>query len=225
LAAPVTSRALWLALLAAGGAHAWPADLYVDLEAGAEKFHRLAAVGWVEVEDPSVATAEIMESGELLLTGKVPGRTLLLLYAEGKIAVWRLRVAVKGARPRAEPEGAALAAARAACPGLKVDGPSLSVVVKDDRCRVALLALFKTDAFSARDLELTFEVPPLQAQLSAIQAGLGVDARYVGAGLVLSGKLPQGDHRRALWSVFQRSVGRVALEDRVEISSEQDGGS
>lgn len=225
MTAPVLARALWLLLLAAGAAYAWPADVYVDLEVGAERFQRLSALDWVEVEDPSVATAEVLDSGELLLTGKAPGRTLLLLYAEGKVAVWRLRVAAKGAKPKVEPEGGSLAAARAACPDLKVDGSNLTATIKDERCRQALLALFKTDAFSARDLELTFEVAALQAQLSALQSGAPVEAQYAGAGLVLKGKLPEKLHRRVLWQVFQRSVGRVALEDRVELITGNDGGS
>lgn len=225
MTAPALARALWLLLLAAGAACAWPADVYVDLEAGAERFQRLSALDWVEVEDPSVATAEVLDSGELLLTGKSPGRTLLLLYAEGKVAVWRLRVAAKGAKPKVEPEGGALAAARTACPDLKVDGSNLTVTIKDERCRQALLALFKTDAFSARDLELTFEVAALQAQLSALQLGAQVEAQYAGAGLILKGKLPEKVYRRVLWQVFQRSVGRVALEDRVELITGNDGGS
>lgn len=226
--------AVSLALLAPA-AGAWPVDVYVDLEAGREKFQRLAALDWVEVEDPSVATAEIMESGELLLTGKAPGRTLLLLYAEGQLATWRLRVAPARGAIRPEPAGPRLAAARAACPGLETgdgaEGSRLAVTIKDERCRLALAELFRTEAFTARELSLTFEVPALQAQLSAIQAavasaaGRGVEARYVGAGLVLEGRLSRQEHRRALWQVFQRSVGRVALEDRVELTGEQDGGT
>ena len=99
---------------------AWPVDLVVPLEAGKERFHKLSAVDWVEVEDPSIATAEVLEgSNELLLTGVKPGRTLLLLYAEGKFAVWRLVVGAPGRPPEPEPAAEPLAAARKACPGLK----------------------------------------------------------------------------------------------------------
>ena len=44
-----------------------------------------------------------------------------------------------------------------------------------DRCR-ALLALFQTDAFAARDLDLTFDVPMLQAQLRDMARALDAAA-------------------------------------------------
>ncbi|WP_245767937.1 pilus assembly protein N-terminal domain-containing protein [Stigmatella erecta] len=181
---------------------------------------------WVEVEDPSIATAEVLAgSNELLLTGKRPGRTLLLLYAEGKFAVWQLSVSEPGARPAAgatSPE--LLATARKACPGLEAkEAPErfFTVTVKDAACRTALLPLFQSEAWLARELELTFELPVLQAQLAAMGPRLkelGLEARYSGAGLVLQGTASPGVHRRALWELFRQSVGRVALEDRVKVT-------
>ncbi len=200
-----------------GAAHAWPADVYVDLEQGREVFRRLAALEWVEVEDPSIATAEVLPSGELLLTGVKAGRTLLLLYAEGKFAVWRLRIAPKG--EQAKPAAGDANAVSKACPGAKL-GEGLVVTVSDAQCRTALLRFLEGDSFSARDLEITFELPALQSQLAAIQqrlegAGLGsLEVRYVGAGLVLEGELTKEAHRKALWILFRESVGRVPLDDR-----------
>ncbi|ADO69739.1 pilus assembly protein N-terminal domain-containing protein [Stigmatella aurantiaca] len=203
---------------------AWPVDMRFSLESGADRFHKLSAVDWVEVEDPSIATAEVLSgSNELLLTGKRPGSTLLLLYAEGKFAVWSLSVAEPGARPPAAPAPGLLATARKACPGLEVkEAPErlLLATVKDAPCRTALLALFQTETWLARELELTFELPVLQAQLAAMEPrlkALGLEARYSGAGLVLQGSVPPEAHRRALWELFRQSVGRVALEDRVKV--------
>lgn len=213
-------------LLLPAKALAWPVELVFSLESGKDRFHKLSAVDWVEVEDPSVASAEILPgSNELLVTGKRPGRTLLLLYAEGKFAVWRLSVSEPGARlsPEAAPEQ--LAAARKACPGLQVsEGAERSLIatVKDSACRKALLALFQTDAWVARELELTFELPALQEQLSAMMPGLkelGLEARYSGAGIVLQGTATPEAHRRALWELFRQSVGRVPLEDRVKLEA------
>ena len=204
---------------------AWPVDLEFSLESGTDRFHKLTAVEWVDVEDPSVATAEVLPgSSELLITGKRPGRTLMLLYAEGKMGVWRLSVTAPGAKatPDAAPEQ--LAAARKACPGLQVNEGterSLVVTVKDPACRKALLALFQTDAWLARELEITFELPMLQEQLSGITSALkelGLEARYSGAGIVLQGESTPEGHRRALWELFRQSVGSVPLEDRVKIN-------
>lgn len=206
--------------LCAGMAQAWPADVYVDLEQGREAFRRLAAIEWVEVEDPLIATAEVLPSGELLLTGNKPGRTLALLYAEGKFAVWRLRVGPKG--EKVVPENGDPTTLARACPGAKL-GETLVVSVRDETCRTTLAHFLERDAFSARDLEITFELQALQAQLAAMQkrleaAGLGaVRLRYLGAGLVIEGELTPAEHRRVLWVVFRESVGRVALDDQSRI--------
>jgi hypothetical protein len=230
MSAPVFSRAgLGGVLLAAllflpVSARAWPVDQAFFVESGADRFHKLTAVDWVDVEDPTVATVEVLPgSSELLMTGKRPGRTLLLLYAEGKFAVWRLTVTEPGARPVSEAAPELLAGARKACPGLQVtEGAERSLVatVKDTACRKALLALFQKDAWLARELELTFELPVLQEQLSALEpalAELGLEARYSGAGIVLQGTATPETHRRALWALFRQSVGRVPLEDRATV--------
>ncbi|NMO14812.1 hypothetical protein HPC49_00830 [Pyxidicoccus fallax] len=210
-----------LAFLVPALALAWPVDLAVSLEAGKERFHKLSVVDWVEVEDASVATAEVLPgSNELLLTGQSPGRTLLLLYAEGRFAVWRLNVGVPPEDPAPR-----LAAARKACPDLKAtEGAerALSATVKDAGCRSALMELLRTDAYVARELELTLDVAVLQEQLASMVSALqplGLEARYSGAGMVLSGSATPETHRRALWELFRRSVGRVPLEDRVEVKA------
>jgi hypothetical protein len=190
---------------------AWPVDMVHDVEPGKEKFVRVAAVEWVDVEDPAVATAEIMESGEVLLSGHKAGRTLVLLYAEGRFAVWRLRVGGK-------PVPGDLEGANKACPTLEKKA-ELVVTVSDERCAKALRGLFETDAVVARELDLTFEGKVLQAQLKSLQEGLprSVASKYVGAGLVLEGHATAAEHRKILWEVFRRSIGRVALEDRIEV--------
>lgn len=219
---------LALLLLVPTGARAWPVDLGVELERGTDRFQKLTAVEWVDVEDPAVATVEVLPgTHEMLLTGLKPGSTLVLLYAEGKFAVWRITVTAPGEKPTSalEPESAraSLAVAREACPGLEAREGSerlLRATVKDKACRVALLEVLKTDAFLARDLELTFELAVLQEQLSEVSAGLkdlGLEARYSGAGVVLQGSASPEAHRKALWELFRRSVGRVPLDDRVKV--------
>lgn len=198
---------------------AWPADMVHDVEPGKEKFVKLGAVEWAESEDASIATAEVMETSEVLITGLKPGRTLVLLYAEGRFAVWRIRVGGRPDEPPLEP-------AKKACPDLKhtpKDEPKLTVTVATEACGKALLQLFQGDAFTARDLELTFDGKVLQAQLKTIQAGLkkGVASKYVGAGLVLEGEVTKAEHRQILWMLFKKSVGRVALDDRLETKTPQ----
>jgi hypothetical protein len=229
---PTVSRtAVAWVLLWAASAQAWPVDLYLDLEAGAEKVHRLPGLSWVESEDEKIAEVEVLPTGdELLILGKAPGRTLVLIYAEGRIAVWRIRVAAKGEVAKPEDGAAAWVDAKKACPDLKLDpeqDPSVTVTVKDERCREALRGYFQTDAMLAKQTALVFELPALQAQLTAMNAGLAtqvkgkVEARYLGAGLQLKGKLSADEQRKALWEVFRRAVGRVALDDRIESLNEK----
>jgi hypothetical protein len=219
-------RALWLAaLLAPLSARAWPADVYLDVEKGGEKFQRLGAVDWLEVEDPSIAQVEwLSSSNELLVTGKAVGRTLVLLYAQGTAAVWRIRVREKGAPPQPVASPSALEAASKACPGMTMDAkePSSSVTVRNDACRQALLAFFQTDAVRASESGVSFELPALQAQLQAIQTALArvgekVTAKYSGAGLILEGASTPAGQRRLLWEVFRNTVGRMVLDDRLDI--------
>lgn len=206
-------------------ARAWPVDWVHDVPASGEKFIKLPRVDWVEVDDPAVAQAEWFESSnELLLVGLRPGRALVLLGSEGKVAAWRVRVGGKSLL-----DDAAYASAQKACPDLKptpLEDVKLTVTVKTEACRVALVALFQTDAFEARHLELTFEGTVLQTQLRLLQAAIDkvvkgkVAARYVGAGLVLDGgKVTQAQYRRILWEVLRNSLGRFALDSRVVVEA------
>ena len=216
---------LWglLGLLAPTEALCWPVDQALTLEPGKERFVKLTAVDWVEVADPSVVSAEALPgSGELLLTPGAQGAgvTDLLLYAEGRFAVWRIMVGpieLQNTEPL-------LAAATKACPGLKATQGverSLTVTVGTTACRKSLHDLLRTQAFLARELDVTFDVTQLQAQLEDFAAGMppGLSVRYSGAGLVLSGKTDRAGHRKALWELFRRAVGRVPLEDRTEVEA------
>ena len=214
--------ALWLAPVAAS---AWPVDWVHDVPAQGEKFLKLPRVDWVEVDDPATAEVDWFEkNNELALVGLKPGRALVLLGAEGKVAAWRARVGGKTLI-----DDAAYSAAQKACPDFKptpLEDVKLTVTVKTEACRVALLALFQTDAFEARHLELTFDGSVLQTQLRLVQAAIDkvvkgkVTARYVGAGLVLDGgKVTQAQYRRILWEILRNTLGRFALDSRLTVEA------
>jgi Flp pilus assembly secretin CpaC len=215
---------LFAALVAGGAAWAWPVDVAVSVKNGDVHFERPSAIAWAESADPSIATIEVLRSGEVLVSGKSPGQTVALLYAEGKMGVWRLTVTQEGTVAKAS--AVPLDAAKKACPGLKLGEKgteeALTVTLPDERCRAALLEVLKTDAFTSHELSLTFTVPALQGQLTALTRAIapiapGVKASYVGAGLVLEGKVTEAQHRKILWEAFRQSVGRVPLEDRLEV--------
>ncbi len=222
----MTIRALvGFGLLAPLAAHAWPVDWVHDVEPGKEKFVTLSRVDWAEVDDEKTAQVEwVAASNELVLSGLKEGRALVLLGGEGRVAAWRVRV---GRKPLTD--DALFTAAKKACPDLTatpLEDVKLTVTVKTDACRTALLTLFQTDAFEARHLEVTFDAAALQGQLRQVQAALDkaakgkVKARYVGAGLVLEGpKLSVAEHRAVLWAVLRNTIGRFALDDRIEVDS------
>lgn len=216
-------RWAWLPALLATQAGAWPVDVVQELEPGKEKFVHLSSLDWFEVEDPKVVTVEYLESGEILFTPLKPGRTLVLMYAEKKFAVWRLRV---GGKPQLD--NAALTATLKACPKLAHHPEAYDKLVGtigDEKCRASLLTLLSTDAFVAKELDLTFEQAVLQAQLKSLDAGLSaqkarIASRYEGASLILSGSTDPAGLRKALWEVFRRSASRVAMDDQIEVSAD-----
>lgn len=221
-----------LCLVLATAAQAWPVDWIHDVEPGKERFLKLGRLDWYEVEDPKVLDVVWQpESNELVLVGLKPGRTTVLLGAEGKVAAWRVRV---GTPPAVS--DATYAAAKKVCPDLRLtplEDVKVTVSVHDEACRLALLKYFETDAVEARSLNLAFDNPVLQAQLKSLEEGLRavtkgrVKARYVGAGLVLEGPVASAaEHRRVLWEVLKRTLGRFTLDDRLEEPEpEPDGGA
>ncbi len=216
-----------LLLLFSTPAFGWPVDVVHEVEVGKEKFVRLASLEWFEVEDPKMVTVEYLESAELLFTGLQPGQTLVLMYEGKRFAVWRVKAAGKS-----KPEGGELATALKACPKLAYHPQAydkLVGVVGDEKCRQAVLAVLSTDAFIGKELDLTFPIEVLQSQLRAINAGLAaqklkISARYEGASLVLIGKTDAVGHRKALWEVFRRSAGRVAMDDQIDLTGTADAG-
>lgn len=184
------------ALFTATAAHAWPVDVYVEARAGEEQFQKAAGAQWFELEKKGVADVEILPGDELLVTGKEPGETLLLLYGDGRMGVWKLFGCGDGKQvpsaklvaqtwnciPTRERGSVGTGGeaerklATAACPGLRLNPASpadkLVVNIRTEECRKALLQLFKTDAYHSREITLTFDIPVMQSQLRELQAAV-----------------------------------------------------
>ena len=227
------SRVVLVAMsVLASRAWAWPVDLIQPVDTFKDKFIKLNGLDWIDAEDSSIATAELLPGGELFLTGHRPGTTLLLLYHQGKAAVWRVDVV----DPKLSSAGALappVDAVPSACPTVhweEIDGErKITGSVPTESCRMALIKYFQKGSSRAKSLELTFEIAPLQSQLNAIEKALPpflrskVTFHYSGAGLVIDGQLRPDQHRRLLWEIFRQSVGRMALDDQtteVEVNNE-----
>lgn len=190
------------------------------MPAGGDRYVRLPKLDWLEVDTPQVLDAEWFgATNELLLVGLKPGRALMLLGAEGKVALWSVRVG----QPRTV-DPALLKAAASPCKTLQPTPQlelKLTVTVDSDACRRALLKLFQDDTFEARNIEVTFTQAQLQAQLKVLQeavvaAKLPVALRYVGAGLVVEGVVTAAQHRATLWLLVRHVVGRLVIDDQLQ---------
>lgn len=218
------------ALFTSTVALAWPVEKVIELEAGKDTIVRIGNAEWFDLDDPKVATAEALDSGdEMLLTGKAPGRALLMVYAEGKPIVYSLRVG----KADAKAAQAALQPALKACPKLAykpAEYEKLTGDVPDVKCRAALLEALKSDPVEAKEVALVFDATVLAAQLTEIKTALTaaknpLAVHYEGATLVLEGKGELPQLKRALWESFKHSACRIALDNRAEVSAPPDGGT
>ena len=224
---------LIVALALASTARALPVNRSLNLTVGEVKFLRVNFVEATEVEQPELCTAERMPSLEIVSTPKKPGTTLLYLYEEGRLEVYRLRIGTaKQPAPAAEaPTAAQWKAARANCPQVEeraVEGEKfLHLQVPDGLCRAAVLPLLATDAYAADHLRLVFGPEALQAQIADMQArlkaaGLGdIQLGYEAATLALKGKMDAATRHKLLRTIWPATVGRLDLDDKTE---DPDGG-
>lgn len=225
-----------LALAPVAGAEARPVSRIIDLVAGNEQFFR-ASVASVAVDSPEVCAAELLPSQELLLTPKKAGRVLLFLLDDDGLEVVRIRVRESGgAVPEVRATDEQLRAAAKACPGMKVEGSKdareLSATVPTAACRDALAAVFATDDFVARNIELMYTPDALKAQLDALRAaivsrGLGdkFSIAYSGLNVLIKGRGSPADKTELMKILFDGSVGRVLLDDHSETVAPADAGS
>jgi hypothetical protein len=285
-ASEVSYGLLLTALLVSPQVWAWPVERVVEVTGSDPVFLKLGTLGFAELEDSRVASAEVLPTGELMILGEAPGETVLLAYG-AEPTFLRVRVSGVSPPPQAEmrgslssgsasqaqsgesrtesaarsappqgktsrghasdpgrlagsqsqgkpssPEGtpdprAALVRTTQACPGLKVssDGTQkqLESRVESEACRLALRELFQSsDEFLSPALDLTFDVPTLQAQLKEVAAALAkvapkLEVSYLGTGAVLKGAATATEHRQALWALFHSAVGRISLNDQVDV--------
>jgi hypothetical protein len=210
-----------------------PPHAVIEVKPGETTFVRLYEVRVLSVQDPEVATAELLPSEELLISGKKAGTTDVVALAGGKLVGIRVHVRAPGTRLD-DQGGARLEAARKRCPTLRVAGEGqdeeLSVTPTPAACRTALIALFATDRFLTKQISIAFDPPALQAQLAELEpavkaAGVEAPLHYQGATLVLQGALTPAQAARLIVAVYSHAVGGVPLDDGALEINAPDGGS
>lgn len=205
-----------------------PAAANIAAAVGTEQFLKIAARE-VVIDNPSIATAELLPSKELLISTKAPGRALIYVVGEGVVNALRLRVHAPGDRPPARNATEdQKRAAKKSCPSYKEEpgprGPDLSVDVVPGTCRAALLSLFDADDLLTPHVEVLHTPESLREQLDAILSAirkLGLDksvtAAYLGITLRLRGKVTAAQRLSLLSLFYDHSVGKSLFEDELEI--------
>jgi Flp pilus assembly secretin CpaC len=228
-------RALFagLALLAPALAFASPPHAVVEVKPGDVTFQRLYDVRALASIDPSIATAELMPSQEVLITGKKPGTTEVVALVNGKVV--GLRVHVRAPGTLLPDEGAArLAAVEKACPQHRLLGEGadqqLGATPTAGACRAALFALFATDKFLVKQIAIDFDQPSLQAQAAEVEAAvraakLPVELHYQGATLVLKGSVTREQAAKLAVALYLHALGGVPLDDGELELEEPDAGA
>lgn len=220
--------------LAPAVASADPPHAIVEVKPGDPAFERLFGVRVLAVADPSIASAELMPSQEVLVTGKKPGTTTVVAIAGGKLVGIRVHVREPGAARPDQSGAAELAAALKACPKHQLVGEGadqeLGAVPEPAACRTALAALFATDHFVIKQISVDFDQPALQLQLAEMEkavktAGLdGVSLAYQAATLVVKGTLSRAEAAKLALALYGSAVGGVPLDDTELLIEEPDAG-
>lgn len=215
-------------------ARANPPHVVVEVKPGDVAFERLYGVRVLAVADPSIASAELQPSQEILITGKEPGTTDVVAIAAGKLVGIRVHVRAVGAPPRVDDSDARLADVLKACPKHQLvgEGPGQQLGASADtpRCRAALAALFATDRFVIKDIAVDFDQGALQAQLGEFEKALreakvlGVKLAYQGATLVIEGTLNRVQAQKLAVALYQHAIGGVPLDDTALELEEPDAG-
>ena len=209
---------------------ALPVDRVLDLTPGELHFERVRFLLAAAVEPADLATAELLASGETLITPLRAGSGLIYFYEEGQLEVIRLRV---GPDPfPAPPQLGELRAVKHACHEVETHVAKgetfLHVTIPDQACRVALKAALAAEPLTAEPLtadhlRVVYEVPALQAQLRDMGAKLeaaglhGLSLAYAGATLTLKGKATPLAHQRALSILWAEAIGRLDFDDQIEL--------
>jgi hypothetical protein len=210
-------------LLAPLAAWANPPHLVIEVKPGDPAFERLYGVTALAVADPSIASAELQPSQEVLILGKKPGTTDVVAFAGGKLVGIRVHVRAAGAPTPPDSSGEKLDAVLKTCPKHQLVGEGkdqeLGAAPSTPACRAALAALFATDRFVVKQIAVDFDEVSLQAQLAEFQKALhdagidGVTLHYQAATLVLEGTVSQAQAGKLALVLYQHAVGGVPLDD------------
>lgn len=200
-------------------ARALPPDRVVFLEIGGDTFEKGPEGSWVATStDAKVVEAKYFPAAEVHLLAKAEGTVLVVLTNRviGQAKFWEVRV---GKEKPARPDPAVL---KDACGCHKYP---LECQVKNSKCLEALRRFVKGTDLTTDDLRLTYNVEGLQALLKdllpRLEQGGFKDTKlaFLGANLRIQGAVEnEAAWRRLLVCIYRGMLGRLVIEDRVQIS-------
>lgn len=213
----------------ATNAHALPVKSHLDLKPGAVFFVKgYSQAREARSADPSVATAELLPAGELLLTAVKPGWTIATVVTKVTVDTVLVRVCpAEGCGPRPSLDLSPISPACGLFTEVKSDVPGLTpafhVEVKSAACWRALQrALLAEDGdHEAPRLTYTFTPEALQAQAAALAEAVrplapGLSLKMSGAEVVVEGKASPAERSDALVAIARVALGNVYVDDRSE---------
>ncbi|RLB57375.1 MAG: hypothetical protein DRI34_07830 [Deltaproteobacteria bacterium] len=205
-------------------ARARPADRVVFLEPGQLKFEQAARGSWqVESTAPEIVRARFFPAGEVQLQAGKTGRALVLLDNRkiGEFRVWQVVVGKPGSPEK--PDAAALATRCACRPDEEV---GQLCTVKDTACLDFLGEYFSSHLVSSSQVGVVYTVASAQLLLRRMSRQLakdgfsGVDLAFWGANLRVKARVgDEAERRRLLLAVWRYMVGRLVLDDAIEVGS------
>ena len=216
-----------LILSLGSGAAAVPPDKQVRMEPGGDGFERGYQGDWTATSmEPEVVQARAFATREVHLTAGQAGSCLVLLHNQylRQVLVWRVRVGEKPAAPDPGP-------VKKAC-GCDAGQRPLDCRLTSAACLDALRAYLADSDLTSAQLRLTYTVPGLQAKARHLDARIkaagfaGIEVGLVGTNVRLRGRVADVQAwRRLVVLVFEGFVGRLILDDQLQVGGDPDGGT
>jgi hypothetical protein len=200
-----------------------PPDKWIQMETNSNRFELGYHGAWtIFSSNPDVAQAtHFPKTSEVLIETQEAGSALMLLINRniGRLETWQITVGAKE-QEAAKPDPAKLLGK---CDCGRKERVPIACEVKDEECLQSLSNWIQGTNLVVADLSLVYTVPGLQALIKRLRSALDqahfgdVDISFIGSNLLLKGKIESRDQAKMFLVLYTRMVGKLILEDRLEL--------
>ena len=205
------------------GTSARPPDKIVLLRSGQARYVRTLQGSWDAVSlDPAVVRVRYDGAGEVYLEAVAEGETMVVLDNRkiSRFHVWKVLV---GDGPTVRKADTSMV--ERACRCEREPDEPLRCVVTGPGCLDALDVTFERQPVTTADIAVVLTLRSAQQLLRRIHKGVksegfdGVDLAFVGANLMVRARVRSvGQRRELLLAVWRHMLGKMVLEDRIEVT-------